>query len=243
MRPNDGLLIGTPTSVEVSFTAQTFSGDSHHHDKPSSRAACHYGVDGDALRGHAVPRPNRTCCRGAGAGWRGRSRRKAQTAAQGRAEGRAEGRAAERRTAACCSACRCPAASRASRCGACAQTRDAPATGSSATAAPDPAGRAGAPRHAPCCSTSSSHAADTARRDTRSKAARDAECRAGRSTARARARAASGCAWHGNAAERRQDNTDTGDTNAAGTGDSRCDAKRHARTGGGTCRSAARARA
>src|ERR1700742_3454724 len=97
IRPNDWLLIVAPTSAaEVSFTAQNVSGDSHHHDKTSSRAARHYGVDGDALHGRAIARANRADHRGTGAVWRSRPRRKAQTAA----EGRAEGRTAQRRTTA-----------------------------------------------------------------------------------------------------------------------------------------------
>jgi hypothetical protein len=182
MRPNAYLLIAR--------RRQTFPGDPDHHDKTSSRAACHDDPYGDAIRIRPVARANRTAgdCAGQGGAW---SRRKAK------AERSPEGSAWAARTtrscaavrssccgssaphsAACCStaapadaaACGCTSSAPCAACGAAAACHTAGTTRSSAAASH----AAGSARGCAC----PSHAARCCAGACRAEAPGSAECRA-----------------------------------------------------------------
>ena len=126
-------------SAERTFYSRTFSGDRDHHDKPSSRAACHDRPHGDAIRKRAFTGTDRAdgACAGAsrarGQGQEGAaegsSACRRSAGASGSAAARRSTSAAEAHSAT--AACGCATAE---ACSAAAKTR-APAGASSACAA------------------------------------------------------------------------------------------------------------
>jgi hypothetical protein len=114
IRPNAYSLIARPC-------CQEFSGDPDHHDKTSSRAACHDCAYGVAIRARSIARAS--CAAGGGAGQGGGwPRRKTQGTAEGSAT-RTSGAAP--RASRCRTAASTPACSAAACCGTAAPTRAA----------------------------------------------------------------------------------------------------------------------